>query len=182
MSFLITALGLLGMAIMTLGFACKSDARVRVLNIFGISVWIAHFSLLGAWSVSSMMTLGLLMLLARSAGYQKLANGLLLLTALLLFPALYAWLSGHAGIDMVLSVLVTLGINGGLVLFSGHAMTASIAAGVGLNALVSILVGSWPGAATNLINLAALAIRALRQARTQPTGDVHIPDACERSA
>lgn len=165
MSFIITALGLLGMVIMTIGFACKNDAHVRVINVLGLSVWIAHFALLGAWSVATMMTLGLLTVLARSLGASRVAGGLLVLIALLLPAAIFAWLEGYVGPDMVLSVVATLGLNGGLVLFSGHAMTASIAGGVALNVLISAMVGSWPGAATNLLNLSALGVRAFKQAR-----------------
>ena len=163
-----TLLGLFGMVIMTASFACRSDRVLRQLNILGLIVWQIHFLLLGAWSISTMLFLAMLMLVAKETGRDRIFHTLLAFTFLLLPLALGAWWLGYGDVTLFIPVIVTLFINGGMGLLSGHALTGSIAAGLITNALLAGIVGSWTGVATNLLNLSALVFRSVGISRQKP--------------
>lgn len=162
-------LGLAGFLFMAAGFAARNDHVLRLLNLAGLFVWIWHFSLLEAYPVAAMMSLAFFMLLARLMDKTLLVRILLCTTAALLPLSLFGWGLGYFGVEAPLSVMVTLLMNAGMVLLSGHALTTSVAGGLALNAVVSIIVGSWPAVLSNLVNLSALMIRTSRMSPPSST-------------
>lgn len=165
MDTIATLLGITGLVVMTAGFAAANDNSLRRINAAGLTIWSAHFAMLGYFAIALSMLAGLVLLITRIRQRHDLLGPFIAIAATILAATSLGWLAGVIGIEAPLSMLVTLLMSGGAVMFSGHAVSASLALGLGLNICVAFLAGSWPAVATNTINLAALMIRSVRMLR-----------------
>lgn len=156
---LITLTGLLGMALMTLSYACKNDDTLRVINIGGILVWMSHFALLEAWSVTIMLFVGLLILGSSLLAFSTIAKLLIALVGIGIPVSIITWLAGYTTLDLALAMVITFSLNAGIVLLSGHALSLSVGFALALNIVLSLMVGSLFGALTNAANLGGLTWR-----------------------
>lgn len=168
MTLVITTLGLLGMALMTLSYACKNDRTLRLINVAGILVWMLHFGLLGAWSVTIMLFVGLLILVSALLGKLAIAKTLIYACGLGVPLSALAWMTGLVGFDLPMAMLITFCLNAGIVLLDGHKLSLAVSVAVFLNIILSLMVGSWTGAMTNALNLGGILVRTWKLITDSP--------------